>query len=174
MTKNLLPRKCRSCGSEFIGGPRAWYCPVCREKRKKEADRQAKVRQKSKAYIPLGTIIQCEMCGIDIIKKSGRQKYCAECGKIHLKKVDNQQSLEWNKNHPDKMKKINKELRKRRYSEEGKQSGIKCITWDRERKKWRVAPYINSKRVYLGRFSDLEEAKEVLQKFYKGEIQKSL
>lgn len=25
-------RTCRECGSQFYGGPRAWYCPECRER----------------------------------------------------------------------------------------------------------------------------------------------
>lgn len=31
-------RTCRECGSQFYGGPRAWYCPECREKVESETE----------------------------------------------------------------------------------------------------------------------------------------
>lgn len=110
MKDNMLPRICRTCGISFLGGPRAFYCPDCRQKRRKEQSKKCKERAKNGAIIPLGSIIQCESCGCDIIKYSGLQRFCPQCAKKHLKIIDNQQSLKWNKNNQDKVKKAKKKI----------------------------------------------------------------
>lgn len=46
MSNVVRPRTCRQCGTTFEGGPRAWYCPACRELRRREA--QAKYREKGR------------------------------------------------------------------------------------------------------------------------------
>lgn len=38
-TSTLRMRVCRQCGIEFMGGPRAWYCPTCRIERQREQER---------------------------------------------------------------------------------------------------------------------------------------
>lgn len=38
----LATRTCRQCGVKFTGGPRAWYCPECREARVKEQRKQCR------------------------------------------------------------------------------------------------------------------------------------
>lgn len=165
MSKNLLPRTCRMCGTTFTGGPRAWYCPTCRSLRRKEADIRMKAKKKTLDYLPLGSIIQCEICGKDIIKKGGRQRYCEECAAIHLKEIDNQQSLEWKHKYPEKIKEGKRKISKERHAKEGKQSGIKYISWDKGTNKWKVATYVNGKRYHIGRFSDLEKAEKALKDF---------
>lgn len=167
MSKNLLPRICRTCGVSFLGGPRAWYCPQCRDERKREALKRFRQRKGTSEHIPLGSIIQCEICGKDIIKNSGRQRYCKECAVKHLKEEDNKQSLEWKRKYPEKIKEGKRKLSKQRHRDEGKQSGIKYISWDKGSKKWRVTPYLNGKQYQLGRFTNLEEAERELIKFIK-------
>ena len=55
--KTLGIRTCRQCGSEFLGGPRAWYCPTCRQERKKRHDREFKERKRAGKVIPVGSSI---------------------------------------------------------------------------------------------------------------------
>ena len=98
--KTLGIRTCRQCGSEFLGGPRAWYCPTCREERKKRHDREFKERKRAGKVIPVGSSIRCETCGKDMIKNGGFHRFCDECAANHLKQVDNAQSIAWNKSHP--------------------------------------------------------------------------
>ena len=45
-TSTLRMRVCRQCGIEFMGGPRAWYCPTCRIDRQREQGRKCKQRQR--------------------------------------------------------------------------------------------------------------------------------
>lgn len=104
MKDNILPRICKTCGISFLGGPRAFYCPECRQKRIKEQNKRYKDRKKHSYIIPLGSVIQCESCGCDIIKCSGLQRFCKQCAKKHLKIIDNKQSLAWNKNNQVKVK----------------------------------------------------------------------
>lgn len=165
MSKNLLPRICKACGVSFIGGPRAWYCPQCREERKREASKRFKRRKGTNEYIPIGSIIQCEICGKDIIKNSSRQRYCKECAKAHLKEVDNKQSLDWKCKHPEKIKEGKRRLSKQRHQSEGRRSGIKYISWDKGSLKWRVTLYLEGKQYHIGRFWDLSDAEKELNKF---------
>lgn len=83
----------------------------------------------------------------------------------HLKEEDNKQSLEWKREHPEKIKEGKRKISKRRHQGEGKQSGIKYISWDKGSNKWRVTPYFNGKQYQLGRFTNLKEAERELKKF---------
>ena len=110
MKDNVLPRICKTCGISFFGGPRAFYCPECRQERKKEQSKRYKERNKNGSTTPLGSIIQCESCGCDIIKRSGLQRFCKKCAKKHLKIIDNKQSLVWNKNNQVKVFKTQEDI----------------------------------------------------------------
>lgn len=97
-TENIVrPRTCRQCGKEFQGGPRAWYCPECREQRRKNSDRSW--QRDKRAGIPtgrlLGSIDHCEICGKEYIVKSSRQRYCLGCADEAVKAVDRNQSLKY-------------------------------------------------------------------------------
>lgn len=168
MNKNMLPRVCRECRNTFPGGPRAWYCPACRAERARMHDKINKARRRAGDVLPLGSFIKCEVCGAEIVKNGGRQRYCESCAAAHLKEVDNRQSLEWKAKNPEKIKESKRALSKKRHEEDGKESGIKYITWDKGCKKWRVRPYINGEQINAGRFDDLDEAikalEEVLEK----------
>ena len=41
-------------------------------------------------------------------------------------------------------------------------SGIKGISWDKKRKKWEVKLYVNYKKIHIGYFLSLEDAKEAI------------
>ena len=96
----LYDRLCRSCGKSFKGGPRAWYCPQCRQKRKQKAEKEHKERKRVGNARKLGEKYPCDICGKMYTLTSGLQRYCDECAKEHLQQVDNAQSIAWNNSHP--------------------------------------------------------------------------
>ena len=77
MRVNIANRICRQCGKTFLGGYHAWYCPECREERKRETD--ARFRAKHGADRPLGSIDHCDVCGGEYIVANWSQKYCPSC-----------------------------------------------------------------------------------------------
>lgn len=110
-------RVCRTCGAAFSGGPRASYCPVCREERKKEDRKKYKERQKNNpsSVRKIGSIQKCESCRNEYVLASGRQKYCYDCQRQAL--------LDWQKEHKKKIeyhrteerKKYRDDMRKNRF-----------------------------------------------------------
>ena len=92
----LGQRLCKACGEVFVGGPRAWYCPKCRSERKRD---QMAAYKRNGAARPLGSVDRCEACGHEYIVTGGLQRYCQDCAKDELKKIDRQQSKEWNAAH---------------------------------------------------------------------------
>lgn len=96
----VKPRTCRQCGTVFDGGPRAWYCPECRETRQREAD--ARYRSKGrKADRPIGSMDRCSRCGAEYVVKSARQKYCPDCAYEGVREADRPASKAWNQAHKD-------------------------------------------------------------------------
>lgn len=93
-------RVCRLCGVVFPGGPRAWYCPACREERKREAQRRFRAKGR-KADRQIGSTDTCTRCGKEYIVNSARQKYCPDCSYDGVREVDRAASLKWNKSHKD-------------------------------------------------------------------------
>lgn len=91
-------RVCRECSTVFQGGPRAWYCPSCREIRKKESLRKHRLNGTSR---PLGSTDLCIVCGAPYIVNSSRQKYCKSCSYDAIRAVDRPASRAWNHDHKD-------------------------------------------------------------------------
>ena len=91
-------RTCRQCGSTFAGGPRAWYCPACREERAKESGRRYKA---SGAFRPLGSTDICTICGKPYTVNSARQKYCPDCAYEAVRAADRPASKAWNEAHKE-------------------------------------------------------------------------
>ena len=110
----IYDRVCRTCGRSFKGGPRAWYCPDCREERRKE--RNAKYR-KGKPKRPLGSKDICQNCGNEYTVESGLQKYCPDCQPEMHKKVDNEQGIAYYKAIVSKDKKSRNDKRRKKYTE---------------------------------------------------------
>lgn len=167
LTNNLSPRVCRTCGTQFIGGPRAFYCPDCREERKKKQIKEYRQRKKAGIVREIGSISLCEICGAEYVVAGGKHRFCEKCSLPHLKEVDNKQSLLWKANNPEKIREGKRALSKKRHSADGKTSGIKYIIWDKGHMKWKVVPYVNGKQIRLGYFSSLSEAEKELNKFLK-------
>ena len=94
------PRTCRECGVTFDGGPRAWYCPECREERRKIQKERYERRRKEGLSIVLGeTVGRCAVCGREFIFASARQMYCPDCSKEAWKEADRHQGMEWYHGH---------------------------------------------------------------------------
>lgn len=159
MKNNMLPRMCRQCGTTFLGGPRAWYCPSCRKERSAKANREHKERKRAGKVTPLGSIIKCKMCGKDIVKNSGLQEYCPECAEKHLREVDNVQSLEWKKKNTEKIRECKCALRKERYANEEKRtSGVVGVSWDKGAHRWRGMINLNGKQYIIVKTKDKDIA----------------
>lgn len=95
-TSTLRTRMCKQCGTEFFGGPRAWYCSDCRYERRREQARKFR-EKKAKGLVerPLGSIDHCEVCGAEYVVQSARQRYCKACAPERYREVDREQSRGW-------------------------------------------------------------------------------
>lgn len=89
-------RVCRTCSTVFSGGPRAWYCPLCRRERKLVHDREYKRKGPNR---PLGTTDMCLSCGKPYVVSNGNQKYCPTCQPKASAAIDRQQSLDYYKSN---------------------------------------------------------------------------
>lgn len=98
-----LSRICRSCGRSFEGGPRAWYCPICRQERAKQQSRDYKFRKSRGLSRKIGETYICGQCGCSYILSGGLQRFCERCAPLHLKTIDNAQSRAWNAAHPNEI-----------------------------------------------------------------------
>ena len=115
----LLNKKCRECGKEFEGGPRAWYCPRCREKRYKAQKRAYERRKQKGVSVVVGiTARKCEICGKEYVIASARQKYCPDCAKDAVKAVDRQQGLEYYHINKKRINPVRNERRREKHFEE--------------------------------------------------------
>lgn len=92
---NLHPRTCRQCGTTFEGGPRAWYCPICREERRKEADRVCHAKMRRGETRQIGSMDVCQICGKEYKVMSGNQKYCQVCAPKAVAEIDRAQGLDY-------------------------------------------------------------------------------
>lgn len=156
MTKTtILTRICKECGRPFPGGPRAWYCPDCRQERKRKHDKEFKERKRSGKVIPNGSIIKCEICGKEIVKNGGLQRFCDECSAKHLKEIDNKQSLKWKNENPEKIKESKRKISKKRHkNEKSIKSGVKGVSWDKGSQKWVANINYNGKQYRIIRTHD--------------------
>ena len=155
----MLPRTCRGCGCSFLGGPRAWYCSECREERRREHERKYKERRRAGKVFPLGSVIKCELCGKEIVKNSGLQRFCDECAAKHLKEIDNQQSLDWKKKNPDKIKESKRKISKERHANgETLKSVIPGVSWDKGKQRWKACINYQGKKYILLRTKDKDLA----------------
>lgn len=82
----IRPRTCRQCGASFQGGPRAWYCPDCRDERRRARDREYK--RIGKPARPIGSTDLCARCGREYTVNGGRQMYCPDCAKTAVREKE--------------------------------------------------------------------------------------
>ena len=110
----IYDRVCRTCGKSFKGGPRAWYCPDCRQERLRE--RKAKYnRGDFKRH--LGDKDLCQNCGQEYLVESGLQKYCPKCQPIMHKQLDNRQGIAYYYDVVAKDKELRSSKRRAYYAE---------------------------------------------------------
>ena len=74
-----------------------------------------------------GFISKREICGKDIIKTGGPQRFCDDCAKIHLKELDNMQSLDWKRNNPEKYRESKRKFSKKRYAEDSEKDPVLLV-----------------------------------------------
>lgn len=94
----VRPRTCHQCGAVFDGGPRAWYCPACRDERRRAQSREWKKR---KTVRKLGSIDHCVRCGAEYIVEGGLQKYCKACAAEAVSEVTRPKKRAYNQAHKD-------------------------------------------------------------------------
>lgn len=99
--KNLYPRTCKTCGIIFAGGPRAWYCPDCRKKRKNAAKIAYKARKRAGKVREIGSVDTCQKCGEKYIVNGSLQKYCDKCSAEVLRDMDRSQGMEYYRKNRD-------------------------------------------------------------------------
>lgn len=75
----VMERVCRQCGTVFLGGPRAWYCPGCRAGRQRTRSREYRRRSAAGKSRKIGSEDICVVCGKLYTVSSGNQCYCPEC-----------------------------------------------------------------------------------------------
>jgi hypothetical protein len=118
----IRARICRQCGTTFLGGPRAWYCPSCREERKKEqALRYQRNRRAGKSIVVGETLAKCEKCGAVFTMMAARQKYCIDCRHEAWKSSDQRQGLVYYTENREEINSVRSQQRK------GKWAGTTCI-----------------------------------------------
>lgn len=123
----MYNRICRQCGINFLGGPRAWYCPNCRAERKREANARFLAKGR-RADRPLGSIDQCVICNGDYIVNASPQRYCPACAPVTIAAVDRTQSLEYYHKNSHTINPVRKIKRRNPFQE----TLMKCTICGRE------------------------------------------
>lgn len=96
----VRPRLCRQCGATFDGGPRAWYCPSCREERSRAYAAEYRCGKPARK---IGSTDTCERCGAEYIVAGGRQRYCKACAKEAVAEKVRPHKREYAEAHKDVM-----------------------------------------------------------------------
>ena len=97
--KNLRPRQCRTCGTTFPGGPRAWYCPDCREARRTASASAYRERKRAGNVREIGSTDVCVNCGGPYVVIGGNQRFCRKCAPEMIRELDKEQGMAYyNKN----------------------------------------------------------------------------
>lgn len=99
----MQDRTCRQCKVVFKGGPRAYYCHVCRVERAKETDRDYARRKRAGLTRALGSTDTCERCKKPYTVVAGLQRFCPECQPIHAAEYDRNTSIEFYHEHKERI-----------------------------------------------------------------------
>lgn len=113
-SKNMHPRTCRECGIIFIGGPRAWYCPKCREIRRATTNAEYRQRKKEGKVREIGSTDKCLNCGEKYIVNAGLQKYCEKCAPEMMKELDRAQGMNYYNANKDKINPVRMVARRKK------------------------------------------------------------
>ncbi|QHZ52293.1 hypothetical protein [Paenibacillus larvae] len=108
----LQDRTCRQCQASFQGGPRAYYCPICRAERTKKTYAEYKRRKRQGKARALGSTDTCERCGKSYVVNAGLQRFCPVCQPIHAAEHDRRTSLEFYREHKDTINPVRNQKRR--------------------------------------------------------------
>lgn len=108
----LQQRKCQVCGSLFMGGPRAFYCPSCRREIYLERHKEYNRRQKCGTTRKIGSIDKCQRCDKEYIVIGSLQRFCPECQPIHALEYDRVTSLKYYHQNKQKINPVRYDRRK--------------------------------------------------------------
>ncbi len=103
---------CKLCNRSFKGGPNAKYCSVCREERRREADKEYRIRKRKGLTREIGSEDKCVKCGDTYIVEGGLQQFCPNCQQLHKLEVDRVRSREYYDLNKDEIKPKMKEMRR--------------------------------------------------------------
>lgn len=95
----VRPRVCASCGVTFSGGPKAKYCPACREENKRRIYREYAHRKAAGTNRKIGSTDICARCGAEYTVMGGRQKYCPACADEGVKEQVRPHKREYARQH---------------------------------------------------------------------------
>lgn len=105
-------RTCQQCNIEFLGGPRAYYCPDCRKERQAEANARHRQRKKIGSARRIGAYDKCKMCGEPYMINSAHQRHCSDCAVIHAKEHDRTTGLIFYHENKEKINPVRNEHRR--------------------------------------------------------------
>lgn len=108
----LRERTCKICGTTFMGYPRSFFCPSCKEERQRQ---QKRIYNQRKPARHINSTDICEACGKTYLVKSGMQRYCPECAKTEVPQNISAHKIEYMAANKEKINKIKKETAGRRY-----------------------------------------------------------
>lgn len=89
----IQDRQCLTCKNAFKGGPRAYYCPTCRDDRSKQTKAAYRARKQAGNVREIGSHDICKRCGEEYTVEGGQQRFCPECQPIHAAEYDRKTSL---------------------------------------------------------------------------------
>lgn len=110
----LQGRKCKDCGTPFTGGPRAYYCHVCRSIRQKQAKAAYQSRKRQGYVRTLGSKDKCERCGKEYTVEGGLQRFCPDCQPIHASEHDRKTALSFYHENKERINPPRKVKRRKR------------------------------------------------------------
>lgn len=90
----MYTKTCKVCGKQFISqGTSAFYCPVCREERRKEQIKMIHQRFKLKTHPPKTFV--CHKCGIEFTSTHYKAAFCPDCNEKLKKMSKAERFTEW-------------------------------------------------------------------------------
>ena len=108
----IQERLCKECGCSFQGGPRAYYCIICRAERQRIASAKNKALARKGLVRKLGSADTCERCKKAYTVNSGLQRFCPVCRPEHTLEYDRGTSLPFYHDHKDDINPIRNERRR--------------------------------------------------------------
>lgn len=79
MADQLRPHTCEMCGSPFVGGAKAQYCPDCRAKRDREAVRASQAKSRERKRRAAAESAEAKPAAAEKKKKGPDTKQCRGC-----------------------------------------------------------------------------------------------